>query len=108
VHPILMSELAHDRHIGLRPDRTHPVPTTAPWHERWEASRARRLQRSLARAERRAAALQQQVTALAELLADVERRARSARVSLPQPRSAGTTSFSNSSIPLVSYAASGK
>jgi hypothetical protein len=84
VHPILVIELAHDRHVGLRPDGRHPVPARRPWGERREAARAHRLQRRLVRAERRALVLRQQLDALA------------------QACRAGTTSRSNSSIPLVS------
>jgi hypothetical protein len=84
VHPILVTELAHDRHVGLRPDRRHPVPVREPWRERREVARAHRLQRRLVRAERRALVLRQQLDALA------------------QACRAGTTSRSNSSIPLVS------
>lgn len=84
MHPILVTELAHDRHVGLRPDRRHPVPVPEPWRERREAARTRRLQRRLARAERRALVLRRQLDALA------------------QACRAGTTSRSNSSIPLVS------
>lgn len=77
MHPVLVQDLARDRHLRLLAGTTRgraPVPPTG--------LTVLALRHSLHRAERRAAALEREQQRLGVVLAEVEQRARAARARL--------------------------